>query len=264
MDTLDIKKEDKIIQLKKEPKYFCGCGTGYITRSGLSKHKKKCVDKKSNKEQKDLMDIFNAGKTTPEEKKIEEQKQEQSKQEPSVREQAYLQQELVALYINNPSIHLDKPVNLDYINLIKNMSGEELKMRIMEIKQNLSTKIDRRYSDCGIRAMSFLVGTVLGIEKELQEVNSKDQLLGTSAQEVLTFRLGLFALPAEVKTSGIFLLNTVDTKINKMRINREKNNKKKKEQDLKKKDNIVKVLGKQPIKTEVAEHLKNEEFGCFA
>jgi hypothetical protein len=252
----------------KEPKFFCkNCGNGYITRSGLSKHSKKCKDNKGNQEHTNLMNAFDNGKnTTEEEKKEEAKKEEQKKQEPSAMEKMYLEHELQGLYIANPTIRLDRPVNLDYVKMIRGMSVEELKMRILEIKQNLSTKLDRRYSDCGIRAASFLVGSILGIEKELTEVNSKDELLGLSAQETLSFRLGLFALPAEVKLGGIFTLNVVDTKISQMRANKKKNDEKKKQQQQnttpqpapKEKQTVKDIKKENPKLTE------NEEFSCFA
>lgn len=208
--------------------YSClKCSKEYNTRGGLSKHNKKC-DKKVSDEQQEVIDILNNAyfgdeieEITNEDKVVAKndiQKLQQQQQiNISPNDIEALRNELTMLFINNPTINLTKKVETNYMELINKMSIEELKIRILEIKQNLSTKLDRRYSDMALKGASFLVGSVLGISNELEKVNSADELLSQSAQELLTFRLGLFALPAEVKTSGLFFLNVVDTFIQKQK-----------------------------------------------
>lgn len=208
-------KVEEEVQVVKEKKYFCDCGKGYITRSGLRKHKKKCNEKDNND---NIMDDFDTNNEIVN-NDVEEEDE---------REKQVLKQQLTALYLHNPSIKLDKPINTEYLELIDNMSVKELRMRLMEIKQNLTTKLDRRFSDTFISIGSVLVGSVLGISEELEVVNLNDQLLCESAQETLSFKLGLFALPAEIKTSGLFLVNTLSVYTEKMKREQKLKNEKRK------------------------------------
>lgn len=191
----------------KEKKHLCKiCGRGFTTKGNRNKHENKG---KCGAAETELNQQFNSVV----EDEPTAQPEPQVNQQQEAMETAMYQQELLALFLNNPTIKLDKPINLDYIQLINTMSLQELKMRCLEIKQNLSTKLDRTFSDTLIKSCSFLVGKMLGISEELEEVNSKDELLGQSCQELLSFRLGLFALPAEYKVSGLFVVNTVNTKL---------------------------------------------------
>jgi len=193
--------------------FTCECGKSYSTKSNLNKHKKSCSSIKKEQENSNLMNQLNLGM----EQSIKQPSQSlqeldtSSMSENELHELMKLQEELLNLFLNNPSsVDLTKSVNTNYMEQIKSMNKEELQTRIMEIKHNLSSKLDRRYSDSLVSFGSLMLGSLMGIGKELEKKQMEDELLCKSSQELLSYRLGLFQLPPEVKVAGISVLNIVD------------------------------------------------------
>ena len=191
------------------------CGKEYQTPSGLRKHVKKCKDK-DNTEIKNAFNIEDGVDALYENESIDNPVRENSVQD-NDREKISLENKLTNMFLNNPSINLNKPVDYNYNDTIRAMSIEELRIRIREIEYSLSTKLDRRYSDTLLKCGSVFLGGIFGIGDELEKRNSEDEFLRQSAQELLSFRCGLASLPAEIKVAGLFTTNFVDIYTTKRR-----------------------------------------------
>lgn len=182
--------------------YVCeNCGRKYKTNSGLFKHLRKCDNTKNevydqlNTENKPVRTFM--GQVIPQQVQVAQKSAEESR----------VNTELLSMLINNPNINLSSSITPDLMDKLNRMTIEEKKLKIFELKRKVGNMLDARYSDTFVSLATTLIGGILGCKAELSAINEGDKLLKESAQELISYKLGLAFLPPEIKCSGLFITN---------------------------------------------------------
>jgi len=212
-------KGNKII-LEEIPKvkeiHTCNnCGKEYKTRSGLYKHNQKCIPVEEEEESEAETEYYDE----------EQQEQQEQYREPNMDDERVLryklQNELKQLYMNNPSsVNLNKPLYITDIEVINQMSIEELQMRIIDAKLTFSKKLDMKVSDTALTLTNQVVGGLLGCIDELEQEVQKDEILREATKDLLSFKI-LNHIPMELKVSGLYSLN-VATAVKKSKLRKQR------------------------------------------
>jgi len=214
---IDEEQKGNKIVLEEIPKvkqvHTCNnCGKEYKTRSGLYKHNQKCIPVEEEEGESEA-------ETEYYDEEQEEQTEETIDQERVLRYK--LQNELKQLYMNNPSsVNLNKPLYFTDIEVINQMSIEELQMRIIDAKLTFSKKLDMKVSDTALTLTNQVVGGLLGCIDELEQEVQKDEILREATKDLLSFKI-LNHIPMELKVSGLYSLN-VATAVKKSKLRKQR------------------------------------------
>ena len=114
-----------------------------------------------------------------------------------------LREQLIAIAVNKPDILTNK-FNLYSVELIEDMSINEMKARILSFKMNQGSMLDSNVVSNGLYLCNIGIGSILGITQELNESVQQDKLLLDSTKEFINLEF-LHLIPHYLKIGGLYL-----------------------------------------------------------
>jgi hypothetical protein len=120
-----------------------------------------------------------------------------------------LKNDFKRLVISNPSYDLKAPIKLNQeLYLIDQMEVDELQARILDVKRQVSKKLDMKFSDGVLNVSAFVLGNLLNCVDELHKEFENDELLKESVNDVLSNELLVFIDP-KIKLAGLMSMDTM-------------------------------------------------------
>lgn len=140
-----------------------------------------------------------------------------------------LRETLMKMAFQNPEV-LRINIDKELTNKINEMDAQELTQRILIAKNQNLKKMDNQIAKSVISATNSMVGRVLGIADELDNLTKDDILLADSTTQIISEYI--FDIPPELRLASIYSLHVskaLGTKFSKMASEQDQNQEQKTE-----------------------------------